>query len=67
MPLRKGGSDLVIRANIREILKSARRKGKPMSAKQAVAIANRMAGKKKPTKKDFRRQAAARLRKTMKA
>lgn len=41
MPLRKGKSDKVISANIRRL----RKEGRPQ--KQAVAIALRMAGRKK--------------------
>jgi len=61
MPLRKGGSDAIIRANIRELIKGGRKQS------EAVAMAMQKAGKKKPTKKDFRKQAALRLRKGMKA
>jgi len=61
MPLRKGRSDAVLRANIRELIKSG------LKRNEAVAIAMQRAGKKKPTKKDFRKQAALRLRKGMKA
>lgn len=59
MPLRKGSSKKVIRDNIRELVSRGR------SQKQAVAIAMNKAGKKKMTKSDARKQAAAGLRKKM--
>ena len=60
MPLRKGATKAVIRANIRELIKSGK------SQKQAVAIAMNRAGKKKMTKKDVRKEALGRLRSKLK-
>lgn len=50
MPLRKGSSQAVISANIATLI----REGRPRA--QAVAIAERMAGKPKPTAKKKRKK-----------
>ena len=55
MPLRKGSTKAVIRANIRELVKSGR------SQKQAVAIAMNKAGKKKISNVEARKEASRRL------
>jgi hypothetical protein len=66
MQLRKGGSDAVIRDNIKTLIKQHRLKGKKLSRKAAVTMAMNKAGKTKLSKKDVRKEAALSLRKKLK-
>jgi len=63
MPLKKGKSQKVISANIRELYKDNKKSGKekgqmgkPRSKSQIIAIALSMAGKTKKAKKKWEKQ-----------